>query len=181
MRSPDEEGTGGDESVSSSLGEGFGSSASDLTDGFGEDDFSDDNYSETDFSDDDTDITVEDVDVEEETEADDGGFEFPGDDGDGLSDDEASNVLEEILEDVFGDDGPEVLDEVEPDSPFSLSGSDGGSSLTDLGNELGDGFTQEAFDPGDIPSQDDFDLNRDGQVDQLDLDEVTHLDFDASN
>jgi hypothetical protein len=110
MRSPDDDGTTGDDgSVSGSLGEGFGATLDDLIDGdFGEGDLSDD-------------VTVDEVEVEVDEDAD---FEFPGDDGDGLTDDEASNVLEEILEDVFGADGPEVLDEVEPepDFDFDISG-----------------------------------------------------------
>ena len=93
MRSPDEDATTGDDgSVTSSLGDGFSASTGDLADGFGEGDLADD-----------------------DVEAGDDEFDFPGDDGDGLSDNEASNLLEEILEDVFGDDGPQVLDDVDAD------------------------------------------------------------------
>lgn len=191
MRSPDEDSTpDGDGSVSSSLGEGF-ASAEDLNEGFGEDDFSEDNYSSDDsddgddFSDDSFEDTI--------------GDDSDGDTSDspGLSDSEASNVLEEILEDVFGDDGPEVLDEVEAEG-FRMDGgelfealedayasTDAGADLTlDMGGELDGGLEvqEDAFDPSDIPSESDFDLTGDGHVNVHDLHEATHpFDFDVSN
>lgn len=176
MRTPDEDGSPDDGTVSSSLGDGFGSSASDLTDGFGEDDFSEDNSFDTTDDGDTSDTPF----------------------GDGLSDAEAENVLVEILEDVFGDDAPEVLDDMEaatgmdaselvdalgdtdstPDDDstdaFSLDGSSGADAVPD------DAF--DPFEPAEIPSESDFDLTGDGHVDNHDLHEAAHpFDFDISD
>jgi len=189
MRTPDEDGSPDDGTVSSSLGDGFGSSASDLTDGFGEDDFSEDN------SFDPTDTTsTDDGGLDDTTDGD--GSDTPF--GDGLSDAEAENVLVEILEDVFGDDAPEVLDDMEaatgldagelidaldetdstPDDDgidaFSLDGPGAGDLVPD------DGF--DPFEPSEIPSESDFDLTGDGHVDHHDLHEAAHpFDFDISD
>lgn len=184
MRTPDEDGTqDGDGIVSSSLGEGFGSSAIE----FGEDDFSDD-FSVADSVDDSSD---------DSSDSDDS-FDLPGDDSDELSDAEAENVLEQILEDVFGDDAPEVLDEVDsqafrPDAgemfeslDGAYEGSDAGSGLgLDLGGELdGGGFetVPDDFDPAEALTESDFDLTGDGHVNAQDLHEAAHpFDFDISN
>jgi hypothetical protein len=138
MRTPDEDGTqDGEGLVSSSLGEGFGSSAIDLTDGFGDDDFSDD---------------------------DSGG----SGDSDGLSDAEAGNLLEQILEDVFGDDAPEVLDNVDSQA-FRPDAGEMFEPLPEL-------------EPTDIPTESDFDLAADGDLDGADLHDAAHpFDFDLSD
>jgi hypothetical protein len=189
MRTPDEDGSG-EETVSTSVGDGFGASADDLEDGFGDDDFSDDTSLDDSFGDDTTDT----VDTDEGSFGDDSG-DAPF--GDGLSDAEAENVLVEILEDVFGADAPEVLDEV--DAGGGSGGSSGdvfealdgeadgdGGSFVDTLNETfgGDGagpVVDDAFDPfepTDISSGDDFDLTRDGHVDGHDLHEAAHpFDF----
>lgn len=184
MRTPDEDGT-----ADGSVGDGFGPvTEDDLNGGFGDDDFSEDNTFEDDTTGTDTTST-------DSTDSTDGGF---GDDdgegdtpfGDGLSDAEAENVLVEILEDVFGDDAPEVLDDA------SGTSSDAGDvfealtdvSLTDAGLDpmaeadnalsgLDDGGF-DPFEPAEIPSESDFDFTGDGQVDGHDLHEASHpFDF----
>lgn len=180
MRTPDADGSGED-AVSTSVGDGFGESAGDLEDGFGDDDFSDDTSFGDDTGDSDT--------------GDSGDTPF----GDGLSDAEAENVLVEILEDVFGADAPEVLDEVGSGGGSSDDGGlfeafdgapddDGGSFIDTLNETFGDngagpvvGDAFDPFEPTDIPSGDDFDLTSDGHVDGHDLHEAAHpFDFGIS-
>ena len=192
MRTPDEDTTlDGDGSASSSLGDGFGSSAGDLTDGFGDDDFSDDNYSS------DSDSDSDDADSSDDSFEDTFGDDTSDGDSPGLSDAEAENVLVEILEDVFGDDGPEVLDEVEAEG-FRMDGGELFEAMDDayastgpvpdltidIGGELdGGGFDvpDDAFDPSDMVSETDFDLTGDGHVNVHDLHEAAHpFDFDIS-
>jgi hypothetical protein len=191
MRTPDEDTTlDGDGSAPSSLGDGFGSSAGDLTDGFGDDDFSDDNYS-SDSDSDDADFSDDSFDDTSDGDTSEG-------DSPGLSDAEAENVLVEILEDVFGDDGPEVLDGVEAEG-FRMDGGEQFEAMDDayastdpvpdmtidIGGELdGGGFDvpDDAFDPSDMVSEADFDLTGDGHVNVHDLHEAAHpFDFDISN
>lgn len=200
MRTPDEDGSGED-AVSTSVGDGFGASADDLEDGFGDDDFSDD----TSFGDDTDDTGTTTVDTDEGPFGDDTGTGDDGADtpfGDGLSDAEAENVLVEILEDVFGTDN-EALDEVDTSGAGGTgtgsgdgglfeafdgaSEGDGGSFVDTFNDTLGDdgaGTAVEDFDPfepTDIPSGDDFDLTRDGRVDVHDLHEAAHpFDFGIS-
>ncbi len=208
MRTPDEDGSGED-AVSTSVGDGFGESAGDLEDGFGDDDFSDDtSIDDTSFGEDTTDSGTDTSDTGDGPFGDDSSDGPFGDDsgdsgsgdtpfGDGLSDAEAENVLVEILEDVFGADAPEVLDEVDAgggsggssgDVFEALDGEaeDDGGSFVDTLNETfgGDGAGQvvddafDPFEPTDIPSGDDFDLTRDGHVDGHDLHEAAHpFDF----
>jgi len=198
MRTPDEDGSGED-TVSTSVGDGFGASADDLEDGFGDDDFSDD----TSFGDDTGDTTT--VGTDEGSFGDDTGDGGDTPFGDGLSDAEAENVLVEILEDVFGSD-TEALDEVDStDAGDGGAGTgsgdggvfeafdgttdedDGGSFVDTFNGALGDDGGSavvddfDPFEPSDIPSGDDFDLTRDGRVDVHDLHEAAHpFDFGIS-
>lgn len=194
MRTPDDDGNPDDGSVSTSVGDGFGASAGDLTEGFGDDDFSDDN-SFDDTTPVDTDTT--DTTGTDSTDSTDDGSSTTVDEGDGdgfgdgLSDSEAENVLVDILEDVFGDDAPEVLEDMEADSGLDPSELyDGLSSTFDLDGEAATDTGVEAlqqdegldpFEPSEIPSESDFDLTTDGHVDGHDLQEAVHpFDFGVS-
>lgn len=169
MRTPDEDGAPEDGTTSGSVGDGFGTSAGELTDGFGEDDFSDGD--DTGFGDGDT--------GDSSDTTGDGGSSF----GDGLSDAEAENVLVEILEDVFGDDAPDVLEDMEDatglDSGELYQGLDEADAFVGVAD---DGMAEAPFDSTDLPTNDDFDLTRDGHVDSHDLHEAAHpFDFDITN
>src|SRR5687768_16513115 len=183
MRTPDGDGPDGG-STPGQVGDGFGASADDLTDGFG-DDFPDDGFGDstdttgtgdttgTDGTDggfgDDTGSTVG---TGDSTDTDDTPF------GDGLSDAEAENVLVEILEDVFGEDGPGALDDAEAgagsateddvfdalENALSAPGLDDGTADGLVADEAPvDPF--DPFEPSDIPSESDFDFTGDGLVD----------------
>lgn len=196
MRTPDDDGSG-EGAVSSTVGDGFGPvTGDDLEDGFGDDDFSDDNTFDDSFGDD----TGDSVDTGDgggpfdDTSDTSGSGDTPF--GDGLSDDEAENVLVEILEDVFGADAPDVLDTEEAGT--SGDGSDvfgalaGSSSDDDGGGSLGDAFGDDGvspvvddpfdpFEPAEIPSDSDLDFTGDGRVDVHDLHEAAHpFDFDIT-
>ena len=197
MRTPDEDGALDGGEVSGSVGDGFGSSAGDLTDGFGEDDFSDDNtFDTTDTGDSGDTTTTGDGSTADGSTADggtdDGGTSF----GDGLSDAEAENVLVEILEDVFGDDAPEVLQDME--AATGLDGSELYQALDEAdasddapavplmdeadGLETLQDDAYDPYDPAEAMSRSDFDLTGDGHVDHHDLHEAAHpFDFDISN
>ncbi|HEY8544063.1 MAG TPA: hypothetical protein VIL36_03415 [Acidimicrobiales bacterium] len=163
MRTPDQDGTGAD-TVSSSVGDGFGASADDLEDGFGADDFSDDSFG--DGTDGGPFGSGSDHDVDGDTPF-----------GDGLSDAEAKNVLVEILEDVFGSDS-EALDETS--AGVDPSG-DGGLFEAFAGVQDMFGDVDDPFEPTDLPSDSDFDLTSDGHVDVHDLHEAEHpFDFDVT-
>jgi len=175
MREPDDEG-GLD--AQQPLGDGFGASADDLTTGFGEDDFSDDAQA----------TAGEDEPTDEDGDGDgeSAGAQF----GDGLSDEEAENVLVEILDDVFGEDAPEVIRDLEASTgldpselvdvlsePSALYGNQDPLS-PDFAALNGLETPDEAFDDTDLPTKDDFDLTHDGHVDHHDLHEATHpFDF----
>lgn len=177
MRRPDEDldPDGGLDHPETPLGDGFGASADDLTTGFGDDDFSDDAHDSVgDGTDDDSDD-------------DDGeGSQF----GDGLSDEEAENVLVEILDDVFGGDAPEVVRDLEVSTGLDPSELvdvlSEPTALYDNQDPLSPDFAvlnglespDETFDDTDLPTKDDFDLTHDGHVDHHDLHEATHpFDF----
>jgi hypothetical protein len=188
MRTPDGDGPDGG-STSGQVGDGFGASADDLTDGFG-DDFPDDGFGDS------TDTTgtggfgddTGTVDTTDSTDTDDTPF------GDGLSDAEAENVLVEILEDVFGEDGPGALDDAEAEAgavseddvfdalenALSAPGLDDGTADGLVADEApADPF--DPFEPSDIPSESDFDFTGDGLVDGADLHEAAHpFDFDVT-
>jgi hypothetical protein len=176
MRTPDED--GGFDETREPLGDGFASSADDLTDGFGEDDFSDDAHASV----------GEDESADDDDEDDEAGAQF----GDGLSDDEAKNVLVEILDDVFGEDAPEVVRDLEATTgldPSELVDALGDTSALyaatdplspDYATLNGLDAPDEGYDDTDLPTKEDFDLTHDGQVDHQDLHEATHpFDFHA--
>jgi hypothetical protein len=207
MRTPDQDERPDPGAADGSLGDGFGSvDQADLNDGYGNSDFYDDSYDDPADGDgsDDADDTFDDA------ADDDGGFGGSGDDGglgDGagvgevipvgseVSDAEAENILEELLDDVFGDDTEQVIDDMEASSgldPSELLESLGDADDDDPGSlETGDdgGVFDNPFDGGvdggaevtdaaDFVSEADFDLNTDGHVDGGDLHEAAHpFDF----
>ena len=208
MRTPDQDERPDPGSVGESLGEGFGSvDPGDIHDGYGAGDFYPeygDSYDEPVDPDDtyDTDDTFDDA------ADDDGGFGSDDGvtvDGDGtglgevvpvgseVSDAEAENILEEILDDIFGDDADDVVADMEASSGMDASeileslddayvdeDGLGGSDITDGGGVLDnpvDG-SADGMDAADFVSESDFDLNTDGHVDQGDLHEAAHpFDF----
>lgn len=192
MRTPDGDGPDGG-STSGQVGDGFGASADDLTDGFG-DDFPDDGFGDSTDTTGTGDSTGTDGGFGDDT----GGTGGTGDStdtddtpfGDGLSDAEAENVLVEILEDVFGEDGPGALDDAEADTTsvteddvfdalenaLSAPGLDDGTVVDEAPVDPFD-----PFEPSDIPSESDFDFTGDGLVDGADLHEAAHpFDFDVT-
>lgn len=209
MRTPDQEERPEPGTADASLGGGFGTvDQADLNDGYGTSDFYDDDYG---YGDDtvDPDDSYDTDDTFDDAADEDGGFGTIGDDGalgegDGVgeavpvgnevSDSEAENILEEILDDVFGDDADQVVDDME-----SSTGMDAVEILDTLGDGYADddGFGpvdatdgggvlenpfdgSDAIDAADFVSEADFDLNTDGHVDQGDLREAAHpFDFHA--
>jgi hypothetical protein len=171
MRLPDEDLSPDD--PPSPLGDGFGVTEDDLTAGFGDDDFADDAHASVgDFD------ATDDHDIDHTTPF-----------GEGHGDDGAENVLVEILDDVFGDDAPDVVAELEASTGMdadelvdALSGGPAPYAQDELSpdyqalNGLDGG--DEPFDDTDLPTKDDFDLTHDGHVDHHDLHEALHpFDF----
>jgi hypothetical protein len=210
MRTPDQDERPEPGTAGEALGDGFGSvDVGDLTDGYGADEFYPD-YGDSDdpIDPDDTygaDDTFDDaVDDDGGFGADDGGIAVGGDgDGSGLgevlavgneaSDDGADNILEEILDDIFGDDADDVVLDAQTapgmDAGDLLSSldeayvDDEGFGLADIADDGGSEIL-DPFDGGDVTdaadyvSQSDFDLNTDGHVDGGDLHEAAHpFDF----
>jgi hypothetical protein len=211
MRTPDQDERPEPGTADDSLGDGFGTvDQADLNDGYGNSDFYDDSYDDP--------IDVEDGyetdDTFDDASDDDGGFGTTDDGGLGdvdddggsvgevipvgseVSDAEAENILEEILDDVFGDDTEQVIDDMEASSGLDPSeiletlgdaydddlattdGADDGSGVFDNNPFDGAGAGGEVADAADFVSESDFDLNTDGHVDGGDLHEAAHpFDF----
>jgi hypothetical protein len=220
MRTPDQDERADDGTVSEAFGDGFGSvDQGDLNDGYGTDDFYDDSYTEPEVDDQVDDDSTDADDTFDDAAEDEGGFGTDdtvvveddgvdvGDDGtevvptaaEAAEEDEPSNILEEILDDVLGGDvgdiGGGIGDTYATDTPDFLQGiddEDGTGPLDDdsassaINNEGSDGVFDSPFDQpdgadaADFVTESDFDLNTDGHVDRGDLREAAHpFDFHA--
>jgi hypothetical protein len=210
MRTPDQNERPDPGTADDALGDGFGSvDPGDLNDGYGTHDFYGDSYDAAEVDDTyDTDDTFDDA------ADDDGGFGGSDDTGAGggggdgvgsvvqaggdAGEAEAENVLVDILDDVFGDDADEVVEDME--ATYGMDASEILASLGDdyaVDDESGRSFVAADADDGgdvlddnaldgqpdggdvaDFVTQSDFDLNTDGHVDPGDLHEAAHsLDF----
>lgn len=209
MRKPNEDDLSDEAVETGAVGDGF-DGVVDLTDGYGTygDTFDDDYASDDDYSSDEDGASVDDESSDEsfadedlETSVDDTSF------GADISEAEAEEMLEDVLQDDYGiEDAEGMVEDLEQSTGMSateileditgidLDGSDDGLDDTSSGSQSG--FLQSGSDSGveqvdlfggtdtpgmDMATESDFDLTGDGQVDGRDLHEATHpLDFDIS-